>query len=571
MNNNEISDDESINSEISPELYENNNTNNSNIMTIIIPIISSKIQNLKTILSTNPSLNFILLNMLSNKTILQETLLDKNIKKENILIIECYNNGYCLPIKKALNIIKRKETKEINETKKNKENKYVMLLNQHQEVQNTLSEIVDLFIKKIKKSLQLVISFSGYVLSDKSLLDGLHTTSSIVNYLSFNGLTFNTRLLQFIDIDLNLEPFAGLELDVYEQLKKMECSFIINNSLLKNNEICEFKDDGLASKKNIERITKYLIGKYNVNCNVVGNVNSNVVGNSNVMWNFLKTPYPYDYINTTNYKEFEKNKEYAIKTNNNIDFLTDDINLNELLDFNKQITIIKNYSMISNKKVYLVMACLDYQNAGGGEKWLMDTMHWLANNNYISILFCFINNAERREFDKIKIEKENDNLIYIQYPRPNPTLIKSIKLLDPVCMSHQGSNREHYLNISKALNIPFVTGLCFWHDIINFTPKFNINMIHSKLVKNQNFDRIFNGCDYVYSSSKFVNDIVGKVHNRTFDIIETISNREHYLIMDDNTNNGDNNKNNNGKDNFNNICKEKIYVTCANIHFLKNG
>ena len=498
-----------------------------NKITIIIPIISQNIKNLDTILLNNH--NYILLNMLFDKTILNNKKYDKN----NIIIIECYNNGYCSGLKKAFNALSRNYEK-IN----NYNDCYVMLLNQNQEISKST---VDTFIKKIEKNKKLVISFGGYVFSDKSLLIGLFTTSSVVNYLSFNGLTFNGELLKDISIDINLEPFSGLEFDVYQQLKNVGCSFTtINNVLKNNNNIYEFTENNatnivlnIQQKKNIERITKYLVAK----------------------WNILKVPYMYDYINNSNFKEVNLNSQEVISV--------------EVLNFKKQINIIKQHSNNTNKKVYLVMACLDYQNAGGGEKWLMDTMHWLVNHNYIAVLFCFINNTIRKEFDKINFETEGDDLIYIQYPKADATLIQSIKLLEPVCISHQGTNREHYLNIAKALNIPFITGLCFWHDIINFTPKFNVNMLYSPLVKNTNFNRIFNECDYVYSSSKFVNDIVSRVHNTTFDIIETISNRDHYIINQNISSIGE--LSNNLSNNLSNDLQDKIYVTCVNIHFLKNG
>jgi hypothetical protein len=103
----------------------------------------------------------------------------------------------------------------------------------------------------------------------------------------------------------------------------------------------------------------------------------------------------------------------------------------------------------------------------------------------------------------------------------------------------------YFLKIANLLNIPFLTGFCFWNDIINCSnPDFNINMLNNNLEKSENFQKIVNN-SYTYVSSKFVNDVINKVFNDNdddndsckniilLDEIETISLEEEFKINPD--------------------------------------
>ena len=62
------------------------------------------------------------------------------------------------------------------------------------------------------------------------------------------------------------------------------------------------------------------------------------------------------------------------------------------------------------------------------------------------------------------------------------------------------------------LNIPFVTGICFWQNIVKMDfNNFNIGMLNNEELKEcEEFDMILRN-SYPYSSSNFVNDIIFKI------------------------------------------------------------
>ena len=188
---------------------------------------------------------------------------------------------------------------------------------------------------------------------------------------------------------------------------------------------------------------------------------------------------------------------------------------------------------------------------GGGENWMLTFNRILHKNNYENYLICFSDPFKNEYFTEIKLI----NLCYvkiIQMPKDILSIIKIIRIIKPDFVNHQGINRMFFMKIANVLNIPFLTGFCFWNDIIK-SEYSNIDMINNtELKKSDNFDTILKN-SYTYVASQFVNDIIKKVNPNIneLDIIETISTKEEFEVD-------------------NNILNRK-YVSLINCHYNKGG
>jgi glycosyltransferase involved in cell wall biosynthesis len=210
---------------------------------------------------------------------------------------------------------------------------------------------------------------------------------------------------------------------------------------------------------------------------------------------------------------------------------------------------------LPNTKVILTLVEWGYPPFGGGENWLLDMNRILIETgDYIGYLICFSDPFNNDVYKETRYTRLNSGLHVIQMEKNIQNIIKTIKIINPDIINHQGVNRMYYMKIANLLQIPFVTGFCFWQNIIkmNFT-NFNIGMMYNNnLEKCDEFDEVVK-YSYPYSSSIFVNDIIFKLYKITFPIIETISHPEHYYL-------GDEYKKNNNN-----------YVTIVNCHYNKGG
>jgi len=171
-------------------------------------------------------------------------------------------------------------------------------------------------------------------------------------------------------------------------------------------------------------------------------------------------------------------------------------------------------------------------------------------------LLCFSDPFKNEYFQKMTYKKL-DFIHIIQMPKDTINIIKLLYLLNPDIINHQGINRLYFMGIANALQIPFVTGFCFWQNIIEFDQyNYNVDMLNKNLTKTIEFEDI-NQKSYVYVASEFVNDIIFKLYNTRKDIIPTISHNEHFYepsnFQDDNE-----------------FCNRK-FVTLINCHHNKGG
>jgi len=230
--------------------------------------------------------------------------------------------------------------------------------------------------------------------------------------------------------------------------------------------------------------------------------------------------------NKNNYLSLVNLEEYIIKyfKNNNI--------------FDTFLKIDLNFS-IPDKKLKRILTLVEwgYPPFGGGENWILDLNKILFENNYETYLICFYDPYNEKYFDKINFI-ELDYVKIIQMPMDIISIIKIIKIINPNIINHQGLNRLFFMKISNLLKIPFLTGFCFWQNIIKMDKdNINVNMkLNNKLEKTDEFDIILKN-SYTYCSSTYVNDIIFKFYKINLDIIETISLEDNFIVE----NNFDNN------------------------------
>lgn len=341
------------------------------------------------------------------------------------------------------------------------------------------------------------------------------------------------------------------------KLNNIKINFIDNNN--DNNTVNINVDNKINNKANnkINNKTKINIDDFYYKNNINNIVNEDI--NDNIYYFYCKNHEQFIFKNNKYY--YIKNKSYVYNfknifienniLNNNLKLLIDNnelINKNYInkkniinyIDINEQenINYLKEYvNMVlpfeikkKEKKRILSLVEWGYPPFGGGENWLLNFNKILHKNGYENYLICFSDPFKNEYFENIK-NIELEYVTVIQMPKNLFEIIKIIKIIQPDIINHQGSHRELFMKISNLFEIPFLTGFCFWNNIIQFNAdNINVDMINNdNLIKTDEFISILNNC-YTYSSSYFVNDIINKLYNIKLDVIETISLNEEYTI-----------------------------------------
>jgi glycosyltransferase involved in cell wall biosynthesis len=231
------------------------------------------------------------------------------------------------------------------------------------------------------------------------------------------------------------------------------------------------------------------------------------------------------------------------------------INYNHYKKYLKQDILESNVDLKpkTDKPVFLTFAHYGYPPFGGGENWLIDVMTFMNTLNYECVMICFYDSISHTFFEKLNIIYEN-NLTFIQHPKDDLMLIKRIKSLNPVCCHHQGLRRIEFMNLFNILNIPFITGFCFWNDIFNTGKDYkNINILENiengNIVKTKNF-KIISQNSITYCASDFVLKVIQSLYNKNIPVIESVTNEEHFKIK---------------------YSQQSKYITIINIHYYKGG
>jgi len=339
------------------------------------------------------------------------------------------------------------------------------------------------------------------------------------------------------------------------------------NNLIDNNNII-FKKEKYIKIEN----------KYYLNSNVNENIqeNNNIHGDEHVHENISQNMIIQIKDNSLNFNnnnhsfniidlDINVNKIYEniLKLNDNNLLNKNYLNINNIQKYTKDeqsiiifddiINININFDIpLKTKKRSLSLVEWGYPPFGGGENWLLNFNKILFNNNYDNYLICFSDPFKNEYFDGFNLIDLNYIKI-IQMEKNLLSIIKIIKIINPDIINHQGVNRDFFMKISNVLEIPFLTGFCFWQNIVKFNQdNLNINMLNNNnLEKTEEFNEILEN-SYTYASSDFVNDIIDKIYNIKLDVIETISLKDDFYV------------------DFSDISERK-YVTLINCHYNKGG
>jgi glycosyltransferase involved in cell wall biosynthesis len=246
-----------------------------------------------------------------------------------------------------------------------------------------------------------------------------------------------------------------------------------------------------------------------------------------------------NYIDINNFRKISQFQE-----------INDEIYLDQIL-----IDVLKKKDADTNTSpIYLILSEWGYPPFGGGECWLIDTARWMRECGFACYYIYFNDPIKNADFSHYEVTN-NQGCTYIKFLRDNTRLLRFIRLLNPAIISHQGLKRMDFMKIANLLEKPFITGFCFWQDIIKMTPTtngdvFNQRMITKDFVPDENFAIINKNASACYVASPFMADIVTKVHNVQIPIINTVSDDAQFKIIKPDNN---------------------VYVTVVNICGLKGG
>ena len=255
-------------------------------------------------------------------------------------------------------------------------------------------------------------------------------------------------------------------------------------------------------------------------------------GNKNIHENYFFNKLNPHYID---YSNFEKMKEHYI--------------IDALKCQKKYFQIKADFFISPAENAIVTISEWGYPAFGGGENWLLNMNKIFHELSYDPYFICFSNGFTGEPFTVMKLI-DLEYCKVIQMPFHYHEIAKLIRLIDPVCINHQGIKRLEILKLASLFEIPMITGFCFWNNIIKPVHN-NINILENETIeKDESFHIIEKYCQ-TYSASPFVNDVIQKFFGKKVEVIETISLKENYLITEN--------------------TKENIYVSMVNCHSNKGG
>jgi len=351
--------------------------------------------------------------------------------------------------------------------------------------------------------------------------------STYINFINNNNNNINDPNL--INNNKNLKKFNDLK-NYNNDIFEINNSEFLSNNTKENNSTHIFKkiDNSYCNLDYIE----LFIEKKKINYNILNK--QEIILNNNYRENY------FNYIDYLNYNYVDKNNFLKYKNHYfpNFNLLNDkflSLKLNININFNTQ------------KKSILTICEWGYPAFGGGENWLLNMNKIFYNLNYEPYMICFSDGFKGESFQDFNYIKL-DYLHIIQMPFDYLNIFKLIQIIQPNIINHQGIKRIEIMKIANILEIPFITGFCFWNNILkeNFS---NIKILENKqLEKDLEFLNIEKN-SYVYASSDYVNDVIYKFFDKKIDVIQTISLKDDYYITSN----------------------DEYYVTLLNCHHNKGG
>jgi len=391
----------------------------------------------------------------------------------------------------------------------------------------------------------------------------------------YNKYISNSSLIEISIYSVNEKDFVKYfyNKDLYIIFKKDDIKNIYNIKLFNILLVIKWSD---SHSENFIKINNEYYSENYIN-NLINNISpkkekyikidnkyylDKKVSETNLQLPFLSNNFSFDIINLDininrlfnnllNIKNNNEINQYYIDINNINNYIKDETTINI---FDEIIKLNLNFDIpLKTKKRCLSLVEWGYPPFGGGENWLLNFNKILYNNNYDNYLICFsdpFKNEYFKDYNLIDLKY----IKIIQMEKNLLSIIKIIKIINPDIINHQGLYRDFFMKISNILEIPFLTGFCFWQNIIKFNQdNINVNMLNNNsLEPTEEFKEILQN-SYTYVSSHFVNDIIYKLYNIKLDVIETISLKDDFY---------------NESSNINEIRK---YVTLINCHYNKGG
>ena len=177
-----------------------------------------------------------------------------------------------------------------------------------------------------------------------------------------------------------------------------------------------------------------------------------------------------------------------------------------------KIDIEKKFKPIKNKKRIVTLSEWGYPPFGGGENWLLNLSNIFHDLNYDVYIICFSDGFTSKKFNETNfIDLNYVKIIQMQYNLFD--IIKYLKYINPCIINHQGIKRIEFMKIANILEIPFITGFCFWNNIIKQV-YLNINILENNNIEKDNSFLYIEKYSYTYCSSDFVNDVIYKFFKR---------------------------------------------------------
>ena len=412
-------------------------------------------------------------------------------------------------------------------------------------------------------------------------------------FIKYNDIYIDKNIKYEIQIE---NIFFENEIKIYVMIS--DDIVVINKSLNKSsnrynyelkNNILVIKDKNniieyfYKNDDNYYELEYYLSKKNNISndnnindtsnlCNLnIENKNEEFINNKNIYTLIDNIFYSKDFLNK---KDINSSKDYCFNFNYNYNkcenlFLNYSVYNKNYLDMNNfikykekyvidnkiisneyfKIDIEKKFKPIKNKKRIVTLSEWGYPPFGGGENWLLNLSNIFHDLNYDVYIICFSDGFTSKKFNETNfIDLNYVKIIQMQYNLFD--IIKYLKYINPCIINHQGIKRIEFMKIANILEIPFITGFCFWNNIIKQV-YLNINILENNNIEKDNSFLYIEKYSYTYCSSDFVNDVIYKFFKKKINLIETISLKNDYFV--------EINKKNNK------------YVTLLNCHYNKGG
>lgn len=398
-------------------------------------------------------------------------------------------------------------------------------------------DIINVYYKDINKKFILLKKDNKIIEENKS-----NKIENRINYKinkNIINVIYDDNIIDYLYCKNNEYFELNYYLSKNENISNYDNNLQINDKKIIDDDIDDENDILNIDKKEIFILVdntfcnKEYLDNYNINenNNYCINLNIDFDKNENLFFNYSK--FNKNYLDINNFIKFKK--KYVIDKS-------------FLLENFFKIKLHKKFKINRNKNRIVTLSEWGYPPFGGGENWLLNLSYIFNEFNYDTYIICFSDGFSGNKFTENNFI-DLDYVKIIQMPFNIYEIVKIIKYISPTKINHQGIKRIEFMKIANLLNIPFITGFCFWNNIIKEVHS-NIEILKNNNITKDNSFNLINDYSYTYCASEFVNDIIQKYFNKKIYVIETISLKNDYY-----TENKESNK----------------YVTLLNCHYNKGG